>query len=158
MKKKLMITATTIGLVGLAGLMASPVFANEAVEAKNNFRWGQERTSTIEMVAEKVNVPLEDLLEEKLGSSCLEVFSSYGISLEDIGAMKLQERFAVVEAAVEAGKITAEEAASIKEKLADHGFLLDGQGPHQGNRQGIKIARQLKLQRNTEGRGPRVNR
>ncbi|MCC5911759.1 MAG: hypothetical protein JJT76_15150 [Clostridiaceae bacterium] len=155
MKKRLMTTAATIGLVGL---MVTPVFANEAVEAKNNFSWGQDQRTTIEMVAEKANVPLEVLLEEKLGSSCFEVFTDHGITLEDIEEMKLKERFATVEAAVEGGKITAEEAASIKEKLADYGFLLDGQGPHQGNRQGVKIARQLNLQRNTGGRGPRTAR
>lgn len=154
MKKKLIITTA----IGLVGLMASPVFANESVEVKNNLRWGQDRTPTIERVVEEVNVPLEALIEEKQASSCLEAFSNYGITLKDIREIKLQDRLLAVEAAEKDGKITAEEAAAIKEKFVDHDFILDGQGPHQGNHQGIKITRQLNLQRNSGGRGPRANK
>jgi len=44
---------------------------------------------------------------------------------------------------------------NIKEKIESYRFLLDGKGPHNGQREGMKLNIEGKQMRNNGGRGPR---
>jgi len=76
----------------------------------------------------------------------------------DFDCARLAEQFKLVDERVAAGTITEEEGEIIKEKIASYRFLLDGKGPHNGQREGMNLNIEGKQMRNNGGRGPRFER
>lgn len=137
MKKKIMVSITTLSL---AGLMAMPVFANEALEQSGRFLWKNDKQTVIETVAEKTGISVEDLLEDKqAGNTCKDILNEHGLSFDEVKSLRLEEAFKVVDEKVSEDIITEEEAYIIKEKIESYRFLQDGEGPHAGERQGMKL-------------------
>lgn len=137
MNKKTKILLIALGLVVL---MAVPAFASQGVLGNHKFSWGTGRQSNIEIIAEKTGVPVEKLLERReLGSNCKDFLDDHGLSLEDVKKARLEQQFKKVDERIEAGDITEEEGKTIKEKIQSYRFLQDCNGPHHGEREGMKL-------------------
>ena len=158
MNKKMKLSLATIGLVAL---MAVPIFANQGVSTSGNnkFSWKTGRQTNIEIMADKIGIPVEELLEKKeSGLNCQELLKEYDLSFEEIKEARLEQQFKMVDEKVAAGDITKEEGETIKERIQEKRFLQDGQGPHHGKREGMKLNMNSKQMRNNSGKGPRLEK
>lgn len=72
-------------ILGLIVLMAVPVFANQDALRNHRSSWGTGRQRNIEIIAEKVGVSVEELLEKReTGSCCRDLLEEYGLSVKEI--------------------------------------------------------------------------
>lgn len=140
MKKRFVSAGVILSLIGI---MALPSMANSHHKGKHQWNFNVENAPTLEIVSEKTGVSVEELLEEKLGSNCFELFSEYGLTAEEIREMKLENRLNLIDQAVVEGKITEEEAVEMKEKIAEFHYSLDCKGPHRGHSQRLNRSRML---------------
>lgn len=143
MNKKTKVLLIALGLVVL---MAVPAFANQDALRNHKFLWGAGRQSNIEIIAEKTGIPVEKLLEEReSGSNCKELLERHGLNTEkireEVREARLDQQFKKVEEKVREGQITKEEGQIIKDRMQSHRFLqdCDGDGPHHGEREGMKL-------------------
>ncbi|MDI9475753.1 MAG: hypothetical protein ACOX0L_02570 [Natronincolaceae bacterium] len=141
MNKKTKVLLIALGLVVL---MAVPAFASQGTLGNHRFSWGAGRQSNIEIIAEKTGIPVEKLLKEReSGSNCKELLERYGLNTEkireEVREARLDQRLQVVNEKVKAGDITKEEGDTIKKRIQSHRFLQDCNGPHHGEREGMKL-------------------
>jgi len=156
MKKKIMLSVATLSL---AALMAVPAFASEDIGQNYKFSLRGNKQTIIETIAEKAGVPVEEVLEKKeAGASCEDLLDTYGLSFEEIKEARLAQQFKIVDEKVAAGTLTEEEGNAIKERIQSHKFLQDANGPHKGQREGMKLNMQGNGMRNNGGKGPRFER
>lgn len=146
----------SLATLSLVVLMAVPAFASEGAVINYKLPWRADRQSNMETIADKVGVPVEELLAKKqAGAGCEEFMEEYDLSYEELRESRLEEQYKLVDERVAAGNISEEEGQVIKERIESYRFLQDGKGPHQGNREGMKLNINSEEMRNLGGNGGR---
>jgi hypothetical protein len=126
--------AVSFGFASIVGIGAAGAFGHSAyaagltsrsaVHPDGNEAWTDEKAKVTRIVSEAAGMlgmkPDELIKQLKKGSSLADVAKSKGISEEQLVQKLMEIRMANLDKAVQAGKLTAEQAESIKKRMSEH--------------------------------------